>query len=217
MKHDSENALKAKVIERLRQTRRFGAKPIIATEFCIGSTGVRADLVIASRGSREMIAIEIKSASDSLRRLHNQLDVYTRYFDRVIVVAAHRHQKRVRLLQYAGLEIWEVEPSGSLAVVRDGLSIPPPASFKELLTAREMARYRGLLVRDSDGERDAFFAAFDDRHGNTSRQFWSDLTGKVTVPSLSGLSRFEAERGELKRRVDYEAQLYASWASLAAA
>lgn len=195
----------------------FGRKPIIATEYRVGSTGARADLVVASRSTREVAAIEIKSAMDSLKRLPHQLAAYTGYFDRVILVAAHRHQPHVRRLAIPGLEIWEVEKSGALATVRPGDLTPLAESPVDLLTQRERQRYRGLIESGHQGARDAFFAAFEDRHGESSNLFWGGVSGKVTTDCLARLSRFEPERLEARQRQKLEFERFSSWNSLAAA
>lgn len=215
--YDSEHSLKAKVIQRLRESERFGRRPIVATEYRVGSTGARADLVIASRSTREVVAIEIKSAADSLKRLPHQLAAYMRYFDRVILVAAHRHQPHVRRLTIPGLEIWEVEKSGAIATVRPGVVSAGKESPADLLTQRERLRYRGLISLGHEGAKDAFFAAFEDRHGDTSSLFWDSVSGKVTADCLARLSRFEAERAEARHRQMLEAERFSSWNSLAAA
>ncbi|MFC5344869.1 sce7726 family protein [Brevundimonas staleyi] len=212
--YDNEQSLKAKVIQRLRETKRFGSKPLIATEYCVGSTGVRADLVVASRATREITAIEIKSAADSLKRLPHQLDAYGRYFDLVILVAAHRHQRHVRQIQTPGLEIWEVEKSGTLAVVRSSDLVSRTENLSDLLNQRDKVRYRGLVERGDEGSRDAFFAAFEDRHGVTSDRFWSAVSGKITADNVAALSRFEVERSDRKRQHLMEMQSYTSWLSL---
>lgn len=214
--YDSEHSLKAKVIQRLWKSKRFGSRPVIATEYRVGATGVRADLMVASRSTREIVAIEIKSAADSLKRLPHQLAAYTRYFDRVILVAAHRHQPHVRQLTTPGLEIWEVEKSGVIATVRVGDLAVRGESQADLLTRRERARYRGMIEAGAEGGRDAFFAAFEDRHGESSDMFWEEIRDKVTVDSLSLLSRFEAEREDARQRQANEFERFSSWQSVAA-
>jgi len=214
---EGERKLKAKVLERLRQTGRFGPKPLIASEFCIGSTGIRADLIIASRTTREFAAIEIKSSVDTLKRLPSQVAAYVRYFDYVMVVGAHRHQSRIRRMDVPGLEIWEAEKSGTLAVVRAGDRNAPTDSFEDLMTQRDVQRYRTLLNGGPEGIRDAFFATFDERFGPTSEQFWSSVGRGITTESLSLLSRFEAERQEQRNLRSFEARQLSSWAALEAA
>lgn len=209
--------LKAKVLQHIRDSTRFGSRPLVASEYCIGSTGVRADLVVASRTSREITAFEIKSENDTLKRLPHQLEAYLRYFDRVIVVAAHRHQKRVRQIRHEGLEIWEAEKSGSLAVIREGCAAGRKESLVDLLTQRDRGRYQGLIAKGPDGARDAFFATFDERFGPSSRLFWAATGRRIPPESVGMLSRFEADRDEERRRAISEVQQLSSWAALEAA
>lgn len=210
--HDTEHLIKAKVLESLRRSGRFGRSPVVASEFCIGRTGVRADLVVASRGSnREIVGIEIKSAGDTLQRLGRQIASYCQYFDRVIVVAAHRHQPHVRALDVAGLEIWEVEISGSLGLVRPGQASAAPRALIDLMSQKERSKYRGLIASGADGARDAFFAAFEDRHGVASDKFWQASRSRIDPMRLSDLSRFSTMR-QSKPLDSYD-----SWSKLAAA
>lgn len=209
---DTEHLIKAKVLESFRRSGRFGKSPVVASEFCIGRTGVRADLVIMGRGrSREIVGIEIKSAGDTLHRLTRQLASYSQYFDRVIVVAAHRHQTNVRALDVAGLEIWEVERSGSLGLVRLGEATRPAGSLMDLMTQKERSKYRGLIARGPDGERDAFCAAFEDRHGMSSDKFWEASRVRVEPKDLASLSRFSATAAPPPT------DTYESWGQLEAA
>lgn len=212
--HDNEQAIKTKVLDRLRRSGRFGPRPLIASEYCIGSTGVRADLVVAS-ATRELIGIEIKSASDTLTRLERQLDAYTEYFDRVIVVAAQRHQEKVRALTTKNIEIWAVEQSGTLGLVREGTACGRGGSLADLMTQRDRVRYRGLLAQGAEGTRDAFFAAFEDRHGLPSKQFWDSATSAQRRPdTLKLLSRFNDIR---TRSQDAEGMSFSSWSEFEAA
>lgn len=212
---DNEREIKARVLQRLRTAGDMGARPIVASEYCIGQSGVRADLVIASRTTREVIGIEVKSAADTLRRLPNQISAYTQAFDRVIVVAAHKHQALVRQLPMPGVEIWEIEKSGSLAIVRPGRAEATPKALSRLLTQRELSKYRGLLS-NADGGRDAFFAAFEDRHGTSSDDFWTSVGRRVLAENLSILSRFEKSRTELRDADRAFAESMVGWATSAA-
>lgn len=215
---DNERAIKAKVLDALRRSHR-GRHPVIAAEYCIGSTGVRADLALAyTYPKRELVGIEIKSALDSLRRLPNQIETYSRTFDRVIVVAATRHQKAVREYRIPNLEIWEIEKSGRLAQIRIPTAAGCSPNLSSLLTLRDQARYKGLISAGSHGSRDAFFAAFEDRYGESSSEFWSQVQGRrIKDEDLAELSLFHPIKiRELKMAADYAKEL-ASWDTLEAA
>lgn len=213
----SEKAIKAKVIEKLKRSARFGHKPVLASEFCIGKSGVRADLVLATRGvDRELIGIEIKSAIDTLQRLPRQIEVYSKFFDRVVIVAAARHIQNIRAMAEPGVEIWEVERSGTIALVRPGAAIADPKPLLDLMTQRDVRRYRGLIAQGEMGERDAFFAAFEDRHGAPSSRFWElAKSSAIREDHLAELSRFSTIKS--LDQTDTLTSQFASWADLEAA
>lgn len=219
MNMDNERAIKAKVLDALRRDHRAGRAPMIATEYCIGATGVRADLALAYRTpSRELVGIEIKSALDTLRRLPHQIETYSRIFDRVIVVAATRHQEIVRQYQFPNLEIWEIEKSGALTRVRTGASPNHAPHLSALLPQRDQARYRGLIAAGSQGDRDAFFAAFEDRYGECSSEFWSRVQGRrVREEDIAELSRFHTKRTREQQIAEDYAEKLSSWRALEAA
>ncbi len=216
---DNERAIKAKVLYALRRDQRSGRAPIIATEYCIGATGVRADLALAYRTpTRELVGIEIKSALDTLRRLPHQIETYSRIFDRVIVVAATRHQEAVRQYRFPNLDIWEIEKSGALTRVRTGTSPVISSGLSALLPQRDQARYKGLIAAGSQGERDAFFAAFEDRYGECSSDFWSRVQGRrIREEDVAELSRFHPKRAREQQIAEDYAEKLTSWRALEAA
>lgn len=216
---DNEQAIKAKVLEALRRDQRITRAPFIATEYRIGATGVRADLALAFRNPhREFVGVEIKSALDTLRRLPHQIETYSRIFDRVIVVAATRHQATVRQYQHPNMEVWEIEKSGTLARVRTNVSPQPAAGLAALLSQRDQMRYKGLIAAGAQGERDAFFAAFEDRYGECSVDFWARVQGRrIKESDIAELSRFHAGRArEQQMEIDYAEKL-SSWGAMEAA
>lgn len=219
MNMDNERAIKAKVLDALRRDHRGRRAPMIATEYCIGTTGVRADLALAYRTpTSELVGIEIKSALDTLRRLPHQIEAYSRIFDRVILVAATRHQETVRQYRLPNLEIWEIEKSGALTRVRTGSSPLHAPGLSTLLPQRDQLRYKGLIAAGSQGERDAFFAAFEDRYGECSAEFWSRVQGRrISEADVAELSRFYPKRAREQQIADDYAEKLTSWRALEAA
>jgi len=216
---DNERAIKAKVIDALRRENRRWRLPVIANEYCVGTTGVRADLALAfSTPQREFVGVEIKSAFDTLRRLPHQLTTYSSVFDRVIVVAATRHQNAVRQYRIPNLEIWELEKSGKLVRVRSAVTRLQRAEFSPFLTQRERNRYKGLIAAGPEGERDAFFAAFEDRYGDVSAEFWSRTQGRrIDKDDVNELSRFLPQRAQEQETANVYAKKLSSWHEMEAA
>lgn len=201
-----EADIKAAVVARLRKDGDISSRSVLATEYPIGRTGVRADLAIL-QGT--FVGIEIKSQHDSLRRLQRQLSAYRQFFDRTILVVAERHLAAVQKLMLEGIELWVVHGS-SLQLISVDSRPSQRLPFTELLTEAQRSRCSGQM---DDGGRAAFTTIFNLRFGQTSRAFWASVgRRRVTAGDLSLLSRFRDLRtGQLRLR-DERARTWDQWA-----
>jgi hypothetical protein len=182
-----EAEIKAAVLNRLKQQGRIDRRSALASEFCLGRTGVRADLALRSE---QLIGVEIKSEMDRLRRLSAQLSVYRAYFDCTVLVVASRHLPAVRALDLRGVEIWEFAAGGSLRTLQAGCVGPAEEPrWADLMTQVERRRFL------ADDGRAAFSAAFDHRFAGKSREFWRTVgRRKIRAEDLATLSRFRDAR-----------------------
>jgi len=204
----TEAEIKARVLTELRQQAAISKKAVIANEFRIGNSSIRADLAILTN---EFIGIEIKSEFDSLRRLASQTGAYLSYFDRVIVVLASKHLKKVNPSVLVGVELWEVNEDGKFST----LSVPAKnpmvekKSLFDLMTQQEKRRFcdtEAVLPLEIDpwescsDDRRSFCAAFRNRFERTSRDFWQAVGRRaIHATDLSRLSRFhELRQGRIK-------------------
>jgi hypothetical protein len=200
-----EAEIKAAVLNRLKVQGRIDRRSTLASEFCLGRTGVRTDL---AAWSDRLIGVEIKSELDSLRRLPSQLAVYRAHFDCTVLVLASRHLAATAALDLAGIEIWEFPSNGSLQTLQSGCVGPAQEPvWADLMTLAERRRFV-----DADG-RAAFRAAFSHRFADKSREFWRAVRRrKIRAQDLTVLSRFRDMR--LSQVASAEARK-ARWAEFA--
>ncbi|THD64436.1 hypothetical protein [Phenylobacterium sp.] len=150
-----EAEIKAAVLNRLKLQGRIDRRSTLASEFCLGRTGVRTDLAALSD---RLIGVEIKSELDTLRRLPVQLAVYRAHFDCTVLVLATRHLAAVPSLNLDGVEVWESAADGSLRTLQSGGVGPSEEPcWADLMTQVERRRF----LTDNGGA--AFRAAFDHR------------------------------------------------------
>jgi hypothetical protein len=217
-----ELEMKARVLNELRRRRRLSKRSLVASEFCLGKSIVRADLAIL--GSC-FLGVEIKSAKDTLRRLHGQLESYRRHFDEIILVISQKHLPKIDSSLLLGLELWVMDSTGSIEVkefkIANGVD---QIDLHSLLTKTECQRYlKSRLVEHSPEVnhaiigsltlRDAFRKAFRARFGETTRKFWLEVGQREVRPDdLGYLSRFRAQREEIARLRHERAQQWEMWA-----
>lgn len=182
-----EAEIKAMVISALRAEGVITRSAAIANEYCIATSGVRADLAVMADC---FVGVEVKSEADTLRRLDRQMTAYRAVFDRVILVVAANHRPAIDREALASVEVWTISD--------DGLIVEPShcrESIEDrihLLTQEERRRWGRLAASSSE---DAFRAAFHARYGRTSDAFWKAVgRRKVNAEDLEVLSRFQPAR-----------------------
>lgn len=103
---------------------------LIASEFVFEFGRRRADLLCLSRG--EVYGYEIKSASDNLDKLPDQIVSYMRLFDYVYVVCDESHLRRVR----------EIVPG------RVGIYSSRFDSFRRIRKAKKISKFDKVIMLD---------------------------------------------------------------------
>ena len=84
----------------------FGEDVVIGHEVMYGSNERFADLIILYRGYT--YAVEIKSDSDSLNRIDDQLNAYKKLFNYVIVVCGQKYKQHLKSSLPDGVGLFEV-------------------------------------------------------------------------------------------------------------
>ncbi|QBB71012.1 hypothetical protein ELE36_12000 [Pseudolysobacter antarcticus] len=191
-----EPDLKALVLAQLRKQGLITPSTILATEYAISTSSLRADLAILGK---EFIGIEIKSELDSLRRLSNQLLAYQSIFEKVILVIAEKHWQKVQSKGLRETEIWRIDASGSLIAIHAPLESTSPTQRKSLISLMTK-RERSRINLDAPNiylasEKDIFTSAFRERFAKTSQDFWRKIgQEKIDGLDLKLLSRFSERR-----------------------
>ena len=215
-----ENGVKAAVLAGIRRQSRGRALPVIASEFSLNGTGIRADLAVLDKC---FYGVEIKSASDTLRRLPSQMEGYARYFDRTVLVVATKHIRGLRDINLYGAEVWRQEVLSDWQLHMPGHERQISGHWLlHLLTAEEerrAGRTLNQLPADASPEeidlaqRAEFEVSFRRRYAKTSAQFWERVRGRtIHAEDLALLSRFHADR-ERARSVAAETDaMWARWA-----
>lgn len=211
-KAPSEQVIKGFILDHLRRQDRRWSRAVVANEFCLGETGVRADLAIHGP---EFLGVEIKSELDSLKRLPSQIKAYKSYFDRVVLAVAACHVRHLDWSALREVDVWQVSESGRVEVIAGRTKMPTSLCFSELLTAEEANRVRGS--QSAEDYQAVFFEAFSRRHSATSKRFWGQVEGRaISVDDLNELSRFRKDRERAVAWAQQQQQDWSSWsASLA--
>lgn len=148
-----EKEMKKAVLSYLLGKSKLNGDVTVISEFTIDSFSRRVDLVVINNG--RMVAYEIKSDADSLFRLHGQLDKYLKYFDKVVVVSASRHIKKILPTVSGNVEVWEV--NGDNIVIKKRGRVED-ISFKEnyldLLKVVDMKRLAKVMKIPTGGTKD---------------------------------------------------------------
>jgi len=204
--------IKGFVLDHLRNESTEWSHAVVASEFCLGETGVRVDLAIHGP---EFLGVEIKSELDSLKRLPMQIEAYKSYFDRVVLVVAACHVRHLNWSALREVDIWQMSADGRVQVVAERTKLPTAKCFSDLLTLED-ARRVPAGASDEDYQA-AFFHAFARRHRSTSQRFWHLVEGRpVSAEDLQELSRFRKDRDRALAWARQQQQDWSSWsASLA--
>ena len=121
----------------------------VIEEFGVFGGSVRADLAALGEISH---GYEIKSCSDTLKRLQSQVEAYGAVFERATLVSSKRHLPEARALlpKWWGIVAVEVEAEGQVKLTRTRRSNPNPQQDRFAL-ASLLWRDEALYLLDSLG------------------------------------------------------------------
>ncbi len=148
---------KAAVLGRILSRKLIGEQDVAISEIPINNYSRRVDLVVVNG---KLHAFEIKTEADSLVRLQGQVSSYLRFFDKVTVVCAERHEEKVLASTPREVEVWVMvggsgrKLSDHLRIARRGRAceICDPASLWTFIPKRVIAsflRRRGFAANES--------------------------------------------------------------------
>lgn len=95
---------------------RFGSEVIIGHEIMYGSKEQFADLIILHKGYT--YAVEVKSDSDNLNRIDNQIEAYRKLFNYVVVVCGEKHKSHLQESLPEGIGLFEVTRNSVIKKIR---------------------------------------------------------------------------------------------------
>ena len=186
----NKDRIKAAVLEQVRAA--AGSEgPVVAVDLPLGGSGYAADLAILDG---EFIGIVIADASD-LPDLPRRLETTSRFFERVVLVAAPDHLPRLEPKALSGATVWTHDGEGRLAEHHPGTGnrVGLHARF-DLLRLDERRYFLGELVT-VDGVRPRepltvpptrmqalFGMVFTARHGRASAAFWAATADRPIAP-----------------------------------
>lgn len=200
-----EPHIKAHVLEYLRSRKRISENDLIISELTVDGYLRRADLVIVRED--ELIAIEIKSQFDSLKRLSGQTEKYSEFFDKVILVTTSNHIQNAMSKVCTNVEILLFDEN-SISVIRRGRKkiITNKISLLKMMTKRELSalaiklgysnesKTRELLTeflnsRSIRAIRKEVFLNLKKRYCMTSEYFWKSVLEKpISIETVANLS-----------------------------
>lgn len=179
-----------------------GQRVVFASEARYGASDRRADFLAVGEDSH---AFEIKSDSDSLDRLSDQVSDYVASFDFVSIVTSDRHLNKVKnivpprvgLWLYSNNEVTAVRPAKrnkrlsklhlakgcSKSSLMDALSV---SNGTEALPALQRSALKRLRLTQL---RALFLAEMKARYTKTSNSFLSETDGELDVEDLLLLKR----------------------------
>lgn len=190
-KETPEQRAKAALISHLLKIGVVKNDVVIINELALESFSRRADLVLVN-GSIELF--EIKSEADTLHRLSGQIDVFSKFCDKLHVVCAPCHVNNVLAQTADNIAVWQVEAEGYVKVIRRGkkdklsdrkvlLKLINAKELRQLVSTNNMkpTSYRRKHMEESalalpkDQIRDYVLSALKQRYTNTTKEFL-DLT-----------------------------------------
>lgn len=211
----SELAVKARFLQQLRDSGKVSENAVIANEFKIGQRGARADLAILEG---LLWGIEIKSETDSTRRLQAQMAAYRLSFDRVTLILATKHLRGFDWEVAHGVEVIEVSRSGKFRTMSEPNTVAMQEPLSALMTKRDRDRLARMAGSPEENERRVFEAEFRRRHGPTSANFWAEVRSRpIEVDDLDLLSRFRPLRAAQASKALEEEARWEEWHTQAAA
>lgn len=144
-----EADIKALLIKNLHSKGRLKDDSLVVSELTVGDFSRRVDLVVAS--PKELIAYEIKSASDNLNRLTGQINDYLKYFDKVIVVVDSSHINSTLKIAPANVGVWEFS-KGKFIIRRRGIKsiLKDKTALSSFLTTADVTKLTPTIYKSYD-------------------------------------------------------------------
>ncbi len=139
-----EQLAKAQLIQYFLKKQLLKEDVVLINELSLESFSRRADLVLVN-GSIDLF--EIKSEADSLVRLNGQIETFTKFCDKLHIVVAECHAKKVLSLTSEKTAVWQLNSNGEIKILRKGKK-SILLDKKNLLQMINISELRKLLTRN---------------------------------------------------------------------
>ncbi|NVK23860.1 MAG: sce7726 family protein [Gammaproteobacteria bacterium] len=204
-----EPDIKAIVLNHFLERGVIGSESLVMDEFTIDNKSRRVDLALYYQG--KFIGIEIKSEADSLYRLEGQLDSYTQYFDKTIVVSATKHLEDIRTLNNSNIGLWEISPNGIKVVQRGKTSLIKDKSKLTKLMLKNELNFPVSKTSIKD-LRNKVEQSLRSRFTDSSEHFVQSIKhNQITADDIHLLSRFKSERQRFNSHVTESLNFWENW------
>lgn len=124
-----------------------GTNTEFLSELPVANFSRRIDLVMANG---KLSGFEIKSEQDTLKRLEGQLEVYTQYFEDVVVVCATKHLQGVMDIAPENVGVWEFNGKKFIIhrkpLMNKALESEKFLSFLNVIGLKELLRENNVKV-----------------------------------------------------------------------
>lgn len=191
----AEALAKSAVVDFIRRSRRTPSLRILS-ELPLPQFGIRADLVVCGRTP---IAVEIKTARDSLARLERQSRALCHAFPNVYFAVSPNHLPKVLSKTSDGVGVLVLEEERAILVKRPAPSSAySPAIAIEIIPTKMLAKWLGCPVRTARADLIAAMRRKSQAEQKKSvhwflDQKWSQITNSSQIISGNGLIVSKAE------------------------
>ena len=205
----AEDRAKAAILNHLLASKRISRGGILASEFVLGKSGVRADLAVFGKS---LIGIEVKTDKDNLRRLPTQLPAYRQHCHRTILAIAPKHLTGVKMAGQDDMEVWLLLDDGSVRELTTNTFNAADVDISSLLTQEEVKRLHRLVhLSPKVDETQLALGILGNRYKASSNQFWNEVgRRRIRATDIEALSRFRSQRAVW---AEWKASQQDSWRS----
>lgn len=193
--------------------------PIVASEYVLGRSGVRADLAILGD---EFLGVEIKGPRDKLSRLDIQIPTYSKYFDQTILIAHERFEQELTIRNYDGINIWFIDDELNIRIEHVAQTDQAFNEFRdrdrlELLAGEEISKFRpSTLARTRSSLQEnaeiIFKLAFTARYqGNSNMLLKRGRQRELTSKDIEMLSPGYKRRMSQKKNAMNRKKFWEEW------
>lgn len=208
----NRDRIKAAVLEQVRAAAGSDG-PVVAVDLPLGVTGFAADLAILDD---EFIGVVVADASDAACDLSRRVEAASRYFERVVLIAAPDRLPDLHSEKLSGATVWTHDREGRLAEHDPGtgnrvgldarfdlLRMDERRYFMGELVVTDAAEPQGPFIVPARRTRALFGMVFTARYGQASTAFWTAVADRPIVPGdlvPLGIRAEPREASERERR-----------------